>query len=90
MDGRDAVDRLGAVDAHAVTLHSAQLLQCRLWRQGAAGQLQALTHHAVQHERHGADAGVRADAIWQPVEHRGDLDLELQYMKASLDVGQAC
>jgi len=28
----------------------------------------------VQHQRHEADAGVRADAIGQPVEHRGDLD----------------
>jgi len=89
VDGGDAGDGLGAVDAHVVTLDAAQLLQRGLGRQGAAGQPQALAHHPVQHQRHEADAGVRADALGQPVEHRRNLDLGLQHMEATLDVGQA-
>lgn len=88
LNGGDAVDGGAAVDADGVTPDATQVRQCGLWRQVAAGELQALAHHAVQDQRHEADARVRLDALGQAVEDRGNVDLRLQHLEAAPDVGQ--
>ncbi len=49
-----------------------------------AGGLQALAHHAIQDQRHEADAGMGLDALGQPVEHRRNLDLRLEHLKVRI------
>ncbi len=88
LDGGDAVDGGAAVDAHGVALDAAQVGQGGFWRQFAAGEFEALAHDAVQDQRDEAQAGVGLDALGPAVEHRGDLDLGLEHLEATLDVGQ--
>lgn len=46
-------------------------------------------HYAIQDQCHEADAGVRADAFGQAVEHECYLDFRLQHPEPALDVSQA-
>ncbi len=70
-DRRDAGDRLGRVQPHAVMLDSAQALQGSLRRDPGMGGTQALAHHPVEDQGDEADRGVRPDALGQAVIHRG-------------------
>lgn len=64
-------------------------LQRPVGRVVAVGVLELHAHDAMQHQREEADQRVRANAVWQAVEHRRDLDVGLQHPEAALDVGQA-
>jgi hypothetical protein len=89
VEGAHPRDRLGIVDRDGVPLNPPQLRQHRVWRRRVTCLAQPGTHHAIQDQRQKADARVAADALGQPMQHRGDLDLGLQDLEAALDVGQA-
>ena len=50
--------------------------------------LQAHAHDAVEHQGEEADQRMGADALWQAVVDRGDLDVGFEDTEAALDVGQ--
>jgi hypothetical protein len=77
--GQDDLMQLDALDD----------LQHTLRRVRALGVLELHAQDAVQHERQDTDQRMRLDPLGQLVEDRRDLDVGLQHLEATLDVGQA-
>ena len=87
-DRRDPRDGGRLVDAHLMALNSFELSQGFFWGQITVGQLQSLTHDAINNQRQETHKRMRSDSFWQSVVHRCDFYLGLEYPKASFNISQ--
>src|SRR3546814_10925742 len=55
----------------------------------AAAGLEPQSHYPVQHQCEKTDQRMGADALREPMEYRGDIQIALEHAKAALDVGPA-
>ena len=74
MDGRHPAEGLVHIDTRAVLLDPPQFVLCRLGRQHAFRQFEALAHYHVDDQRHEAQTGPCLDARGQSMEDLRDLN----------------
>ena len=76
-------------DTGDVLLNALQKIEGGARACAVAFRLQAHAHDAIEDEGREADHGMGADAIWQAMVDRRDLDVGFQHAEATLDIREA-
>src|SRR3546814_15938552 len=91
LDGADFADagEVLGTDLHAVLLQPPQVFQRSLRAGRAAAGLEPPSHYPVQPQCEKTDQRTSADALREPMDSRGDLQIALKHPKAVPRAGQA-